>query len=150
MDVHPGDAPSLYQAFFDNHVVIGCQQWEKYRYDLIAIDKDGYYRVVHDGAAESLPMHAFGTRVETSFSFYVQYKDCLYESPVGLIEPAYCGYRIVPREMLDEWKAKFYSYREPRLKEPPAWPYMRLHINEVPWAGRTMQDVLELFRSGEM
>ena len=150
MGVHPGDAPSLYQVFFDNHVVIGCQQWDVYRYDLIAIDKDGHYRVVHDGAAEALPMHAFGTRVDTTYSFYVKYMDCLYESPIGLLEPAYRGYRIVPREELEERKKMYFSYRSRYMKEPPVWPYMHLDISAGPWAGRTMQDVLKLFHNGEM
>lgn len=150
MGVHPTDAPSLYQAFFDNHIVIGCQQWDVYRYDLIAIDREGHYRVVHDGAAETLPMHAFGTRVDTTYSFYVKYMDCLYESPLGLLEPAYCGYRIVPREELNVRRNQFYSYRSPRLDEPPTWPYMRQPGEDVPWYGSSMQDVLDLFCQGDM
>lgn len=151
--VHPDDAPALYKVFFDNHVVIGCQTWQSGRhtcYDLIAIDHAGYYRVLEDGAAEELPMHAFGVRVDTPHGGYVKYNKSVYETPFGLIEPCYDGYRAIPAETIEVLKGKYDAYRAPQRRWEAGWPYAGGVSKTAAWKGSSMEEVLEFFRSGEM
>ncbi|MBQ2955390.1 MAG: SMI1/KNR4 family protein [Clostridia bacterium] len=146
------DAPHLYKLFFDTHVVIGYYAWwireQYYRFDLIAIDKEGRYRVLRDGMAESVPKHRFGSTVTHKYGSYVTYNYCLYETPIGLLEFGVKN-RQVSREELEELKAKYDKYIGPLHTGPVEWKYAHKQKEPDPWAGRTIDDVLAFFHNGK-
>lgn len=146
------DSKALYQAFYDDHVVIGYREKEAsagYPYvTLIAIDRAGNYRMLCDGDGENLGRYEFGTCVKTPFGGYVRYDVCLYESPMGLLEVrAGSGdklYRIVSPDTLEEWKKKYSFFRKYGLQKNPHWEYDILdaeHSDEKGWRGNTMEEV---------
>lgn len=125
------DAQSLYEAFYDDHIVIGFYASgtdESAPYiDLLAIDRESNFRCICDGDIEELGQHEFGTYVKTSHGGYVKYHACLYESPMGLLDANFGSdgksYRIVDRSMLDVWKKKYDYYRSYGVVENPHWEY---------------------------
>ena len=148
------DAPHLYKLFFDNHVVIGYYAWwtskQHYRYDIIAIDKDGRYRILRDGMAENVQTHWFGTNVTHEFGSYVKYNNCVYETPLGLMDLTSTGRQaFISREELEAYKAKYDSYRGPRDILPAEWKYAHKLKEPDPWAGLTIDDVLAFFHNGK-
>lgn len=125
------DSTALYQAFYDDHIVIGFFEQESGDsapyVDLIAIDREGNYRTLCDGDAEELGRHEFGTYVKTAFGGYVRYHACLYESPMGLLDANRGSdgknYRIVDRSEIEIWKRKYDYYYPYGLGENPHWDY---------------------------
>lgn len=155
------DSTALYQAFFDDHIVIGYYKTESGDsapyVDLIAIDREGNYRVLCDGDAEELGRHEFGTYVKTDFGGYVKYNVCLYESPMGLLEvccaPDGKNYRIVDRSEIEAWKKKYDYYRPYGLVKTPCWEYNFWdadHGDQYGWKGTSVKDLFAFFLSGEL
>jgi len=155
------DSTALHQAFFDDHIVIGFYEQESSNstpyIDLIAIDREGNYRVLCDGDAEDLGRHEFGTYVKTAFGGYVKYHACLYESPMGLLDvsrgPDGKGYRIVDRSEIEIWKRKYDYYRPYGLVENPHWDYNFWdadHDDQYGWKGTSVKDLFAFFLSGEL
>lgn len=154
------DSAALYQAFYDDHVVIGyyeTQSRDGVPYvDLIAIDREGYYRVLCDGDAEKLGRHEFGTYVKTNFGGYVKYSVCLYESPIGLLDGSgsFDGkrYRIVDHSEIEERKKEYDYYRGCGLDEDPRWDYDfrdTEHDDQCGWKGASVKDLFEFLLSRE-
>lgn len=152
------DSTALYQAFYDDHIVIGYSETEagdSVPYvDMIAIDRNGNYRVLCDGDAENVGRHEFGTYVKTGFGGYVKYHTCLYESPMGLLDVngSFNGksYRIVDRSEIEVWKKKYSYYRPYGLVENPRWEYDcwdAEHDDEYGWKGNSMKDLFAFFLS---
>ena len=155
------DSTALHQAFFDDHVVIGFYETESGEstpyVDLIAIDREGNYRVLCDSDAENLGRHEFGTYVKTAFGGYVKYHTCLYESPMGLLDVngSFHGkhYRIADRSEIEVWKKKYDYYRPYGLVDSPRWEYNFWnadHDDQYGWKGTSVKDLFEFFLSGEM
>lgn len=148
-----GDEQNLYELFYDNHVVIGYYAWwtqkQYYRYDLIAIDKAGRYRVFRDGAAEKVTIHWFGTKVTYEFGSYMKYDVSLYDTPLGLMEFGWRKKRLVSQAELEEWIAKYDAYRGPGYSKPVEWHYAHRLKEPTPWAGQNMDDVLAFFHNGK-
>lgn len=155
------DSTALHHAFFDDHIVIGFYEQvsgDSTPYvDLIAIDRDGYFRTLCDGDAEHLGRHEFGTYVETAFGGYVKYHVCLYESPMGLLDASRSSdgkiYRIVNRSEIEVWKNKYDYYRPYGIVENPHWDYSFWnadHDDQYGWKGTSMKDLFAFFLSGEM
>ena len=155
------DATALYQAFYDDHIVIGFYEQESGDstpyVDLIAIDREGNYRALCDSDAEELGRHEFGTYVKTDFDGYVKYHACLYESPMGLLDarrgPDGKAYKIVDRSEMEVWKKKYDYYRSYGLDENPHWDYNFWdadHDDQYGWKGTSMEDLFAFFLSGEM
>lgn len=155
------DSDALYQAFYDEHIVIGfyeegSRSATSYT-DIIAIDREGYYRVICDGYVEELGRHEFGTHVKTDVGGYVKYHTCLYESPMGLLDPSGVhdgkAYRIVDRSELEIRKKKYEYYRFIRQEDGPHWEYQYWITDQDEydeWKGSSVKNLFTFFLSGRM
>ena len=155
------DSTALHQAFYDEHLVIGFCEKESGSatpwIDLIAVDREGNYRVICDGDVEELGRHEFGIYVKTEFGGYMAYRNCLYESPIGLLDTRYNadskGYRIADRSEIAAWKKKYDAYRTYGLVDMPQWKYGNWYekdgsLNRT--KGYSMHELFQFFLSGEM
>ena len=155
------EAQNLYEAFYDDHIVIGFYESGDDESDpyvnLLAIDREGNYRSICDGDIEELGIHEFGTYVKTAYGGYVKYNVCLFESPMGLLDANRGsdgkGYQIVDRSEIEIRKEKYDYYRPYVLNQEPHWEYNFWdadHDDKKGWKGTSMKDLFEFFLSGEM
>lgn len=155
------EAQSLYEAFYDDHIVIGFYESGDDESDpyvnLLAIDREGNYRSICDGDIEELGRHEFGTHVKTAHGGYAKYSVCLFETPMGLLDANRGsdgkGYQILDRSEIEIRKKKYDYYSPYGLEENPHWDYNfwdAEHDDKKGWKGSSMRDLFAFFLSGEM